>query len=206
MGNRVFGRIAIVVLLASVVGSWVLTLKVERDRKQLTEKYAAAQAALTEAELARKQLSDEVWVNKKLLAEQDEELTGLQAELSSLQTKLADAHQEINRLHTEQVALIDHHQGLTERLAVVTQENQRLEAKLSSIKELKSAIRVVRARLQDEQHQARLAMIQHQRTEDQKRLAQGNRGFVVRNGTSTIVAERKLGTKLQVRVLDPQTE
>ena len=105
MGNRVFGRILIVVLLASVVGSLVLTFKVERDRKQLTEKYVAAQAALTEAELARKQLSDELWVNKKLLAQQSEELTGLQTELTDLQTKLADAHQEINRLQTEQAAL-----------------------------------------------------------------------------------------------------
>ena len=41
-----------------------------------------------------------------------------------------------------------------------------------------------------------------QRAEDERRLAAGNRGYLVRDGVTTL----RSATKLQVRVLDPQPQ
>ena len=88
---------------------------------------------------------------------------------------------------------------LTAQLAAAKAEKAALEAKLSSIKELKLAIRDVRRKLWNERWADYRALAQARREQDQEQLASGNRGFVVKQGRSTLGSS----PRLQVHVLEP---
>ena len=195
-----------VLLVAGMVVSWILTTKIERDRRRLAADYAKAQIEVMELKQERRSISDELQQARADLDGQATELSSLQHELGLLQTRLADAEHEIGRLHVEQTYMAQGQMTLAEQLDSVNREKDVLEARLSSLKELRSAIKVVKLRLRDERRQTWLARIETKHIEDQRKLASGNHGFVIHNGTSTLVSTPKPGNKLQVRVLDPQTE
>ena len=91
---------------------------------------------------------------------------------------------------------------MTQRLTAAEQEKQQLEAKLSSLKDLKLAIKDVKQKVWSERWAAWRARAQAQQVADEERLAAGNHGFVVREGASTLVAP----SRLQVRVLEPEPQ
>ncbi len=200
------GRVVLVFLVAGVVVSWCLTLKIERDKRKLADAVKQAKANVADLEDERMRLSQQLDEAELAMQGQSAKMTEFETQLAKLQTRLVETEQEVGRLHVEQTMILSSNSSLLQQLSISKDEQQRLEAKLSSIKELKSAIRTVRRRMRDERWQAYLAKIESHREEDKRRLAQGNRGFVVRNGASTLVAEPKVGTKLQVRVLEPQTQ
>ena len=87
--------------------------------------------------------------------------------------------------------------------AVQHAEKQRLEAKLSSIKELKLAIHDLRYKMWNDRWAAWRAQVQNQRAEDEEALARGNRGYLLRDGVSTLAREN---LRLRVHVLEPQAK
>lgn len=206
MASRPVGRALLVILFVALVVSWMFTLGIERDRKRLAAANREAEAAVSALEEERVGLALELDQVRQNLEGKDSELQALRTELAGLQSQLADAQHEITRLHEENTLALDSHARMHEQFAAIFIEKQQLEARLSSIKELKLAIRSVKRRLHEERWQSYLAKIEARRAEDQRQLAQGNRGYVVRNGLSTLVAAPTLGNKLQVRVLEPQTE
>lgn len=185
-----------VVIWALAVGlavSAALAAKLAFDKRQLTSAYTQARTEVA-------QLSQEVVQTRQTIDTQTGELAAFEHELVRIQSLLKVADQEIFRLQQEQAALKDENQTLNERLAAAAAKQQALQARLASLKELRIAIREVKARLRRERWESWLARVQAQRAEDQQRLAKGNRGFVVRNGVPTIGSP----TRLQVRVLEPQ--
>ena len=142
-----------------------------------------------------------------------QELTGIRqsmteqaGQMGALTAQLAKAEQELTRLNAEYARLQDSNDRLTTQLADVTQAKAALEAKLSSIRSLKLAMR----QLRDQQWRSFWADLRERwiahaeavREQDQQRSSGGNHGMLVRNGIPTIGSR----TTLQVRVLDPQTE
>jgi chromosome segregation ATPase len=160
----------------------------------------AMTAALTQLEEERVQLNEELSQARQTLDSQATNLEQLQGELGRVHARLGQAEQEISRLQSEQAALRQGNVNLIDQLTTVVQEKQVLEAKLSSLQELRLAMRSVKQRLREERWQAWLAHVESERAEDQRQLAQGNHGFVVRNGVSTLGAR----SSLQVRVLQPE--
>jgi len=194
-------RFLLVGLLVALGVTGALALTATSEKRRLASAYANAQATLAQLEQERTQLDQELTAARQSVTTQSDSLTALEAELANLQASLQQAQHELSQLEQENMTL-------SEQLDTLTQENQALEAKLSSLKDLKLAIRAVKEKLRHERWQAWASYwntrLEAQREQDQEQLAQGNRGFVVRHGVSTVGAASM--TKLQVRVLDPQPQ
>jgi chromosome segregation ATPase len=199
-------RVIVVVLTVGLAVSWIVTFRAEQDKRRLGSALDEAHASLVDLEQERVRLEQELAGTTGSLEGQNVRVVVLQSELDELQTLLQDAEQEIARLQTEQSAVLAKNAELTEQFASVDAERQDLRARMSSLKELKVAIRTVKRELREQRRQVWLAKIEAQRAKDQQLLVSGNRGYVVHNGTSTFAASPKLRTRLQVRVLEPRTE
>ena len=186
-------------LVIGCVVSVMASLYLTNEQRKLSAAYRQAKASIAELEQARVQLSGELAEVRETAETQAGELTNLEGQLTSLQASLTKSEQEIARLQQANL-------GLNEQLAGIAQEKQALEAKLSSLKELKLAIRAVRQKIRQERWEAWLAQVRAQQQADQQRLASGNRGCVMRQGLSTLGAVSPSTNKLQVRVLEPQSE
>ena len=189
-------------LVLGLVVTAGLAVKVELDKRTLAAAYQHTQQALQRVETERAQLDHELTEVRDALGVQNNDLASLQAELSRLQTNLQHTEQEVTQLRLEQTGLRQANEGLSQQVESLKQEKLALETKLSSLNDLKLAIREVKRKLWSQRWQLWLAHVQARREDDQHKLAQGNQGFVVRNGIPTLGAV----TKLQVRVLEPQTQ
>ncbi len=189
MTNRT--RTVVWCLAAALAVSALAAVKLGMDRHQLADEYAQANADLA-------QLNEQMGNAQATIADQGDQLTGLS-------TELARIHREMDALQGELQVLHASNHSLQQQLALTTQEKQALQAKLSSVKELKLALRDVRAKIWHERWHAMVAQFQRRRptlARDDAQFAQGNRGFVVRDGMPTLGSV----TKLQVRVLEPQPQ
>ncbi|MBI4354773.1 MAG: hypothetical protein HY595_06000 [Candidatus Omnitrophica bacterium] len=190
MATRTMSTVAFRVLVGGAVLSGLWAVKVTHDRHQLKQVLAQLQQ-----EHAR--VTQELNEAQETIHVQSEDLHVLRQDLAALQATLAEREGEVARLEQERT-------GLTRQLASVQQDNAALEAKLASLKELKAAIRLVKQKIRRERWEAWLARVRQQQQEDGQRLAGGNRGYVVRQGFSTLGARVSAGTRLQVRVLEPE--
>lgn len=99
------------------------------------------------------------------------ELRAAKDQLQKVIAELKDISSKLSNSEKNNLALLE--------------EKQKLEAKLHSLKELKEAIRQVKAEYRREKAQQYLAKKESQKEIDAQKLAQGNRGFLVRDGQST---------------------
>ena len=136
---------------------------------------------------------------KQTVETQAGSLSNLELELANVQAKLTAAATQIASLQREQEQMRGQNTSLTARLDSAMTEKAALEARLSSLKELKLAIRDVRRKLWNERWADFRARVQAQLEKDQEQLASGNRGFVVKQGRSTLGSS----PRLQVHVLEP---
>ena len=189
------GQTLLTILAVSTAASVAFATKGEFNKRRLTSAYNEAQRAVAQLQQERSQLSTELTQTKETVSDQAGRLTQLQTELEGLQARLEQTGAELAQLRQRNT-------DLSQQLVMTTQEKETLQAKLSDLKELKAAIRSVKRRLQWERWQAYVARIDAQRKTDQVKLAQGNRGLVVRSGVSTV---RGVGSaaSMQVRVLEP---
>ncbi len=191
MATRTISRLTFRVLVGSAVISGLWAFKVTYDRYQL--KHLVAQLQQAQA-----RLTEELTQAQETIQDQSEDLKGLEGELAALQATLAERERDADRLDQERM-------NLTSQLASVRDEKATLEAKLASLKELRAAIRLVKQKIRKERWETWLAHMRQQGDDETQRLASGNRGYVVRQGLSTLGARASSGTRLQVRVLEPET-
>ncbi len=202
MAQQNTSRLIFWVLGLGVLVTAALATKVELDKRRLSIAYRQTQQTLAQIEAERAHLNDELNKARQTLESHGMNMENLQEELDQLQASLQQHEQDIARLRQEQTDLQQTNADLTQQLTLVKQEKGELEAKLSSLKELKLAIRSVRQKLWQQRWQVWLARVKAQQVEDQEALARGNHGYFVRDGVPTIGSV----TKLQVRVLEPQTQ
>lgn len=195
------GRVIVWILTASLLISAAIATKFGLDRRKLALAYDQVHAALGQLEVEHTQLNQELTQARDTLDTQAGDLERLQQELGRVQTQLSQAEHEVGRLQYEQAGLRRGNVNLIDQLTTVVQEKQTLEAKLASLEELRLAMRSVKQKLREERWQAWLAHVESRHVEDQRRLAQGNHGYVIHNGASTLGSK----TTLQVRVLEPQS-
>ena len=194
------GRIILAILLTALGVSLWRTLVVERDKRQLDRAYEQSQQLVAQLTNERAHLSTELTETKHTVESQAGNISNLNLELASVQAKLDAATTQIASLQRDQEQMHQENTALTTQLSSAVAEKTALEARLSSLKELKLAIRDVRRRLWNERWADWRAYVQAQREKDQEMLALGNRGFVVQQGRSTLGANQRL----QVHVLEPE--
>lgn len=200
LGQR--GRLLLaVLLLALVVSSW-RTLSLEGQKREVASEYQQARQELGQLVKEHGLLEKELEGVRGQAATATEDVQALRKELARLQQNLDETATELASTQHEREALQQENATLAAQFEAVTEEKQQLEAKLSSMKELRLAIRAVREKMAERRWAAWHARIAAQKAEDDRWLAEGNRGYIVRNGVPTL----GVATRLQVRVLDPQSK
>ena len=158
----------------------VAALELEKENLlQTIDKEKESQKALTEENAT---LKDEL----KKLAQVDENLQNSQKTIEQLTSQIALSK-------AENTALREEKNGLSLELTQVSQERDTLRARLSSIPELKKTIKEVKA-------QIRKAKVIIREIAKKRRIIEGNRGFLVKNGKSTFPI-----TKIKIEVMSVPT-
>ena len=187
-------RIILLGLLVLLIASLWRTVALERDKRRIATIYEEAKHSLAQLEEERDQLTTELTSARGTIDDQTGKLTSLQEELQGVQ-------QRLDQTVTEFASLQREHEQLRQQNTSVMAEKQQLEAKLSSIHELKLAIRDLRYKMWQQRFAAMREWFQRPRTTDRV-LASGNRGYIVRDGLSTLGTT----TRLHVRVLEPEPQ
>ncbi len=201
-GSR--ARFVLVILAIALLASLGYAVSMNQEKTRIEGAYHDAQETLTQLEQERASLIGELAGSKdelKDLGGVREEVQRWRSELDQTQTKLERTQAELASLQVEYTQLRNTNSSLVTQLDSVSDEKHALEAKFSNIDELKGAIRQIKremwaSRMQDWKEHVRLV-----KEEDARKLEEGNRGYVVRAGSSTLA----LPPRVQVRVLDPQT-
>ena len=200
------GRLILAVLALAVVASLWRTVAVEREKREVAKSYEEAQRLVQELTAERDHLSGELLETRQTVEDQAGSLANLQQELASVQDQLNETLAQITSLQRDYTQLEGRHSTLTEQLEAAVAEKAQLEARLSSLKELRLAIRDVKHKLRAERWAAWgtwwRERVQRAREADQTRLASGNRGYVIKQGKSTLGAS----PRLHVHVLEPQPQ
>ncbi len=196
------GRVILIVVIAVLaVSLWRMYL-VELEKQQIAASYAKASRLVEQLQGEHKQLTDQLVNARQTVEGQAGRIGSLEQDLQNVDQQLKETLTELAALQREHDELRRNHATLTEQFDAVAAERQQLERKLSSLKELKLAIREVRRQMWNQRWVAWRARMEAQRQADVDRLASGNRGYLVRNGMSTVRAS----SQLQVHVLEPQPQ
>jgi chromosome segregation ATPase len=133
--------------------------------------------AKNEVRLTQAQIIKEIWEKQNIQDELKvrlEQLQNLQAELEDTKNELNVANKKLGSLEKVNLALVE--------------EKENLQTKLSSIKELKNAIRMVKLQIHQQKVARYLANKKMQKEVDAQQLASGNRGYMVKDGRSLSLA------------------
>ena len=205
MAKREITTRAVLIVLIGVVALAIVAIKGELDKRKLAEGYAKAQTTIRQLEDDWVRLNQNLSEARQTVDTQSADLSQLHTQFEEIQARLAQTDEEVTHLRADYVKLQETNTDLSDRLALATKEHEALQAKLSSVHELKLGLRDLRQKIWKQRWQAWLDHIQTQRQGAATQLAQGNRRYVVRNGASTLCAATP-STRLQVRVLDPETQ
>lgn len=207
MARQVRSRVHVIIavlLVALVALSWRM-FSLEGQTRHLDQAYERARQELDRLQAEHGLLEDELLGARGHASTVEAAVESLRQELTRLQQRLGETTEELTGLRRAHDALQRDNTSLVEQLARVTEERQQLQAKFSSIKELQLALLSLKRKMREERWaawRARWAARREARqAEDAQGLAQGNRGYVVRDGQPTL----DIGTRLQVRVHEPSS-
>ncbi len=156
------------VLIAVLIGitlfsvfKYIVTLKQNQD---LTYTVNEARKQISNLITDKEKLLTTIESQKQALGALTEENSGLKDKLNKVDAELAAAQQKVAELNAEAQTLRD--------------DNAAMKTRLSSIKELKKAIREIKIQMR----QTKVAVL---KKADMDKLLDGNRGFLIRDGKST---------------------
>ncbi len=175
---------------------------VEREKHRLANEHAQAQQMVKQLEAEKTHLDQELAEARQIVEKQTGQMHGLHQQLQDSQASLGKAAEELASLQRQYDETLQHTAALTNQLHSVMTEKQQLEARLTSLKELRLAIREVKRKIWNERWAAWRARGQAKQEADQERLASGNRGYVVRKGVTTLGST----LRMHVHVLEPQSQ
>lgn len=116
-------------------------------------------------------------------------------DLTDYKNQIDILNQKMTVLGSDNAQLIKEKQQLQDKVANLENEKQVIEAKFDSIKELKQAIRQVRAEMHEQEIQQYLVRKEQQKALDAQELALGNRGFIIINCQSTYKPKVRIEVK-----------
>ena len=195
----------LVVLVVVTMGSLWHTRSVEHEKRRLAAAYEHTQQMASELERERLRLNEDLLGARQTIDGQSGDLKSLRAELADLTQRLDETKMQLASLQRDHEAMRQHETTLRSQLDAVMTEKQQLQGRLSSLRELKLAMREVKRTMRREQWAAWMARVARLKTrqasEDEHRLAMGNRGYVVRDGIPMLGS----AVRLHVHVLEPES-
>lgn len=173
-------EISIIVAVISVIAFFSLigyhsnyVTKVNREKVELKGQISDLEIGLKEKEDTIESLSERIKAVETRLAQTNQRLREAEVEITSLEIDRQD-------MRVELVGLKRSRDILEARARRLTEEKRLLEARLNSLVELKKAIRVAK---ENQANQKILA----QKEKDQKLLALGNKGFIIKDRQFTML-------------------
>lgn len=142
----------------------------------------------------REKLGVENSALKKDLESAQERLSLIDSELAEAKRSLEDLNIQVNELQTKNSALHDEKEKLTLALAEAKQEKDDFKAKLSSVAELKKAIKEIKKQAR------RVGVVIVEKIREKRNVAiEGNKGYLIKDGKPTIGVSSKV--KIEVTPL-----
>lgn len=168
---------------------YAILLKEKYDLSSALE-LTKEQAAALEAEKQNllelyQQLSRENEQLKGGLRASEEKLAKLGADFASAAKTIEDLNSFISIAEAEITALREENKGLEFELGNASQAKEALEARMSSVTELKKAIRQLKVHM-------RQVKVGKKKNIDAQKAIQGNRGFLTKDGKFTYPAKVKI--------------
>jgi predicted RNase H-like nuclease (RuvC/YqgF family) len=193
-----------IILTALLVGitifsvfKYVAALKEKYDLLKNLSQVKGQVVALEQAIEKEKELQNAIAQENSTLKDElkanTDKLTQLDVDLQNSQKTIEQLTSQIALSQAENTALREEKDKLTLELTQVSQERDTLKARLSSIPELKKAIK--EAKMQIPKVKAMIREITRKR-----RIIEGNRGFLIKNGMSTFPI-----TKIKIEVMPAST-
>lgn len=146
-------------------------------------------AVLTEAIDKEKELHKAVIQENLTLKEGLNNLTQLEAGLRNAEKTIEQLTSQVSLAKAENIALREEKENLALELTEVSQERDTLKVRLSSIPELKRTIKEVKT-------QIRKARAMTRELAKKRRVIEGNRGYLIKDGKSTYPI-----TKIKIEVM-----
>jgi len=160
-----------------------------KNLNQAKAQVVALEEAIDKEKELEKALSQENLTLKDELKSNADKLTQLDANLQNTQKAIEELTLQIALAKAENIAVREEKDNLTLELAQVSQERDTLKSRLSSIPELKKAIKEVKI-------QIRQAKAMMKEITKKRKIVEGNKGFLVKNGKSTFPV-----TKIKIEVM-----
>ncbi len=160
-----------------------------KNLNQAKAQVVALEEAINKEKELEKALSQENLTLKDELKSNTDKLTQLDADLQNTQKAIEELTLQIALAKAENTAVREEKDNLTLELAQVSQERDSLKSRLSSIPELKKAIKEVKI-------QIRQAKVMMKEITKKRKIVEGNRGFLIKNGESTFPV-----TKIKIEVM-----
>lgn len=161
------------ILLASIKQIEQQVASLEKDKQGL-------QKTIEQGKEVQMQLTEQ---NKGLT----EDLKAVEDKLAKSSSDLSQAQKTIDELNLQVGFLKDERDNMAIKLADMSQEKDALKTKVSSVKELKKAIRKIKLQLRAPSHE-----IPKKEKARIINVTDGNRGFVMKNGTPTYTPKIKI--------------
>jgi len=148
------------------------------------EKQNLLQELEKEKELQQK-ISQENSALKDNIRLSEEKLAKLDADFAQAQKAIEQLNSKFALLKAENTALIEKNSRVNNKLTQVSQEKDTLQVKLSSIAELKKAIKELKRQM------CKVGMVIKEKVRTNK-IIEGNRGFLIKDGKFTYPAKVKI--------------
>lgn len=186
------------VLVMAALALWVLML--QRKNEQLVQALAERTLVVTQLEARQQQLQERLTQTGLQALDSASEVERLQRQTAHLEAQVGWLSQNLRDLKGAYERVRIERTQLADEVGHLERQQAELSHRLASVPDLQQAMReAVRVRRRD-RRQAWLAQIAQQREQDRTAAQQGNRGYVVYEGTPTLTS----GPRLSIRVLNPE--
>ena len=183
---------------------WILSL--QGENRTLSTALSQRDGMIGTLQQQRHQLTAELGSAKASLASTTMEVARLDQQAQRLSTDMGRLSDEVQQAHDSYSQVSDERDRLMQRVLDLEQERTSLTAPLASVDALRVAIReAIEARRQAETAR-RQSLVQERRAAELQLVADGNQGYLVRDGKPTMGQNVGAGGGLVIRVLEPQAQ
>ena len=194
------GAIIASILISGLVVSWMITM--DRENRELETSIQHRNMVIHRLQREGNRLQQELGSAKVHLVEAAGEVARLDQQTRFLGGEAGRFQNDAGQFQQSYTQARDERDQLMQRVLDLEQERLVLSRRLTSIPELRAAIREAVERRRKVEEAERRARIQAIREAERQRLANGNRGYLIREGRDTTVSGE--GT-VWIKVHDPES-
>ena len=184
-------------LIGTFIYRWVRSL--QQENRRLQAELEQRDGVITQLEQEERRLQGELEAANQRFSQTAEEVARLHQQATVLERDVQRLGQEVGQFQDSYAQLREEREELMQRALDLELERTYLARRLSSLSELKVAIREAIEARNHAQRTQWYARAQALREADRQALANGNRGYLIRNGRPTTSS-----ATMQIRVHEPE--